>query len=103
MNTSRRKLRRSNTRRSIRKSMHKSDSYTSQTEIKCNGKTGTYFTCLLQSEWSKCWIERKSGLNVFKLHMKHGQQYRQPRKYPAGPLPHYGIKITNDSHMFDYG
>ena len=58
-------------RRRIRKSMHKSDGYTSQTEAKCNSKTGTYLTSLLQIDWHNCWIERKSGLNVFTLHMKH--------------------------------
>ena len=50
-----------------------------QSEIKCNGKTGTYLTCLLQRDWSKCWIERKSRLNVLTLHMRHGLQYRQQR------------------------
>jgi hypothetical protein len=27
----------------------------------------------------QCWTERKRGLNVLTLDMKHGQQYRQPR------------------------
>ena len=86
----------------IRRLMHKSDGYTSPTEIKYNGKTGTYLTCQLQRDWSKLWIGRKSGLDVLTLHMKHGQQYRKQRTGPTGPLLHYGIKIMDDGRMFDY-
>ena len=56
------KLRKSNMRRRVRRSMLKSDGYTRQTEIKCNSKTGTYLACLLQTDWSKCWIERKKWI-----------------------------------------
>ena len=48
-------------------------------KTKCNGKTGTSLKCQLQRDWGKHWIERKGGLNVLTLHMKHGQKYRQHR------------------------
>ena len=34
--------------------------------------------------------------------MKHGQKYRQQRIQPTGPLVLCGIKIMENSHMFDY-
>ena len=83
--------------------MHKSDGCTSQIKIKCNGKTGTYLKCQLQRDWHNHWIERKSGLNVFTLHMKHGKQYRQHRIQPSGHLLLCGINIMDGGRMFDYG
>ena len=94
---------RSNRRRRFRRSMHKSDGYTSPTDTKCKSKTGTYLKCQLPRDWHKCWIERKSGLNVLTLHMKHGQKYRQQRIQPSGNLLLCGISIMDDGHMFDYG